>query len=151
MNFLHRFSNNTQISNSMKIRLVGAELFHTDRHDEAKSRFSHVANAPNKTGYCVSHVWFDPGWVHVGFVVDNVALGQVFPRVLRFSPVDFIPPVLHYLEKWKKLIIFLFITGLHNKPQGCGASVASAAGPFCTPPPPPKKRYRLQTIQYDTL
>jgi hypothetical protein len=30
----------------------------------------------------------------------------------------------------KKLIIF--ITGLHNKPQGCGASVASAAGPFTT-------------------
>ena len=28
----------------------------------------------------------------------------------------------------KKLIIF--ITGLHNKSQGCGASVASAAGPF---------------------
>jgi hypothetical protein len=24
------------------------------------------------------------------------------------------------------------ITGLHNKPQGCGASVASAAGPFTT-------------------
>jgi hypothetical protein len=37
--------------------------------------------------------------VHVGFVVDKVALGQVFPRVLRFSPVNFIPPVLHYLEK----------------------------------------------------
>ena len=50
----------------------------------------------------------------------------------RFSPVNFIPPVLHYLEKWKKLIIFLFIfiTGLHNKPQGCGGSVVSAAGPF---------------------
>jgi hypothetical protein len=30
----------------------------------------------------------------------------------------------------KKLIVF--ITGLHNKPQGCGASVASAAGPFTT-------------------
>jgi hypothetical protein len=30
--------------------------------------------------------------------------------------------------KKKKLIIF--ITGLHNKPQGCGASVASAAGPL---------------------
>jgi hypothetical protein len=29
-----------------------------------------------------------------------------------------------------KLIIF--ITRLHNKPQGCGASVASAAGPFTT-------------------
>jgi hypothetical protein len=36
----------------------------------------------------------------------------------RFSPVNLIPPVLHYLEKRKKLIIFLFIfiTGLHNKP-----------------------------------
>jgi hypothetical protein len=62
----------------------------------------------------------------VGFVVDNVALGQVFPRVLRFSPVNIIPPVLHYLEERKKRIIF--ITGLQNKPQGCGASVASAAG-----------------------
>jgi hypothetical protein len=28
----------------------------------------------------------------------------------------------------KKLTIF--ITGLHNRPQGCGASVASAAGPL---------------------
>jgi hypothetical protein len=64
----------------------------------------------------------------VGFVVDKVALGQVFPRVLQFSLVIFIPPVLHYKEKRKKLIIF--ITGLHNKPQGCGASVASTAGPF---------------------
>ena len=39
-------------------------------------------------------------------------------------------------RKVKKLIIFLFIiiiiTGLHNKCQGYGASVASAAGPFTT-------------------
>ena len=69
---------------------------------------------------------FDPGSVYVGFVVDKVALGQVFPLVLRFSPVNFISPVLHYTKK--KLIIF--ITGLHNKPYGCGASVASAAGRF---------------------
>jgi hypothetical protein len=34
------------------------------------------------------------------------------------------------LGKMKKLIIF--ITGLHNKPLGCGASVASAAWPFIT-------------------
>jgi transcriptional regulator of nitric oxide reductase len=56
----------------------------------------------------------------VGFVVDKVALGQVFPGVLRFSPVNFIPPVLHYLKKDEKIII-IFIT-----------SVASAAGPFTT-------------------
>jgi hypothetical protein len=54
---------------------------------------------------------FDPGSVQVGFLVDKVALGQVFPRVLRFSPVSFISPVLHYTENGKKLIIF--ITGLH--------------------------------------
>jgi hypothetical protein len=69
--------------------------------------------------------------VHVGFVMDEVALEQVFPRVFRFSPVDIIPPVLHYTEKRKKKLI-IFITGLHSKPQGCGASVASAAGPFAT-------------------
>jgi hypothetical protein len=69
----------------------------------------------------------------MGFVVDEVALGQVFPRVLRFSPVNFIPPALHYQEKDKKIItIVIFIIGSHNKPQGCGASVASAAGPFTT-------------------
>jgi hypothetical protein len=45
---------------------------------------------------------FDPGSVLVGFVVDKVALGQVSLRVLRFSPVNFIPSVLHYTEKRKK-------------------------------------------------
>jgi hypothetical protein len=56
---------------------------------------------------------------------------RFFPRVLRFSPVNFIPPVLHYTEKCKEklIIVFIFITGLHNKSQGCGASIASAAGP----------------------
>jgi hypothetical protein len=42
-----------------------------------------------------------PGSVHVGFVVDKVALGQVCPRVLPFSPVNFIPPVIHCFEKRK--------------------------------------------------
>jgi hypothetical protein len=60
--------------------------------------------------------------------ICNGQSGQVFLRVLRFSPVNFIRPVLHYSEKRKKLTIF--IIGLHNKPQGCHASVASAAGPF---------------------
>jgi hypothetical protein len=34
------------------------------------------------------------------------------------------------LGKTKKLIIFLI--GLHNKPQGCGGFLESAAGPFST-------------------
>jgi hypothetical protein len=37
----------------------------------------------------------NPGPVHARFVVDKVALGQAFLRVLRFSPVNFITPVLH--------------------------------------------------------
>jgi branched-subunit amino acid transport protein len=38
---------------------------------------------------------FTPGLIHVGFVVDRVALGQVFLRVLQFSPANIIPPLLH--------------------------------------------------------
>jgi hypothetical protein len=72
---------------------------------------------------------FDPESVHVAFVMHGVALGQVLPRLFWFSPVSFIPPVLHYTETRKKII---FVTGLHNKPQGCGASVRSAEGPFTT-------------------
>jgi hypothetical protein len=45
LNFLDRLSKNSPISNFMKIRLVGSELFHaygqrTDRHDEPNSCFS---------------------------------------------------------------------------------------------------------------
>jgi hypothetical protein len=38
------------------------------------------------------------------------------------------------LGKGQKIIIIIviFMTGLHKKTQGCGASVASAAGPFTT-------------------
>jgi hypothetical protein len=42
--FLNKCSKNTKISNSMKIRAVGAELFHADgqmdRHDKDNNRFS---------------------------------------------------------------------------------------------------------------
>ena len=62
----------------------------------------------------------NPGWVHVEFLVDKVALGQVFPRVLRFSPVIFIPPVLHYTEKRKKL---------SSSSQGCTISLKVSVGP----------------------
>jgi hypothetical protein len=38
---------------------------------------------------------FAPGSIHVGFVVDRVALWQVFLRVLRFTAANIIPPLLH--------------------------------------------------------
>jgi hypothetical protein len=75
----------------------------------------------------------------VGFVVDKVALGQVFPEYFGFPlSVSFHRCSITRKNEtfsitWKnkkKLIFLIFITGLHNKPQGCGASAASAAGPF---------------------
>ena len=69
----------------------------------------------------------DPGSVHVGFVVDKVAS---FPPSTLVFPCQFHSTSIPLHGKAKKLIIF--ITLLHNKPQGCGASVASAAGPFTT-------------------
>jgi hypothetical protein len=51
----------------------------------------------------------------------------IFPNTSVF-PCQFHSTGAPLHGKTKKLIIF--ITGLHNKPQGCGASVASAAGPF---------------------
>jgi hypothetical protein len=35
---------------------------------------------------------FAPGSVHVELVVDKAALGKISLRVLRFSPVNIIPP-----------------------------------------------------------
>jgi hypothetical protein len=53
-----------------------------------------------------------------------------FPSTVVF-PYQFHSTGAPLLGKTKKTLI-IFITGLHNKPQGCGASVASAAGPFTT-------------------
>jgi hypothetical protein len=47
------------------------------------------------TGFSPRRLGFDPRSVRFGFVANKVALKQVFPRVLRFFPVSFIPPVLH--------------------------------------------------------
>jgi hypothetical protein len=41
-------------------------------------------------------------------------------------------PLLVKLGKKKLLIFIIFSIGLHKKPSGGGASVASAAGPFTT-------------------
>jgi hypothetical protein len=48
---------------------------------------------------------FAPGSIHVGLVVNKVALGQVFLRVLRFSPVNIIPPSLSKLILSGKCVI----------------------------------------------
>jgi hypothetical protein len=65
----------------------------------------------------------------VGFLVDKVALGQVFFPSTSVSPCKIHSTSGLLLGKRKKKLN-IFITGLHNKPQGCVASVASAAGPF---------------------
>jgi hypothetical protein len=49
--FLDRFSKNTQIKNSVKIRPVGAALFHADRRTDITKvidAFLSFANAPKK-------------------------------------------------------------------------------------------------------
>jgi hypothetical protein len=69
----------------------------------------------------------------VGFVVEKLALGQVFSPSTSVFPCQFHSTGAPLLGKGQKIIIIVtFITGLHKKPQGCGASVASAAGPFTT-------------------
>jgi hypothetical protein len=50
----------------------------------------------------------------VGFVVDKVALGQVFPRIFRFFSCQFYSTGGPLQGKTKKELI-IFITGLHNK------------------------------------
>jgi hypothetical protein len=65
----------------------------------------------------------------VEFVVYKVALGQVFPPESFGFPL---PISFHRCSITWKNEKTQIITGLHNKPQGCGASVASAAGPFTT-------------------
>jgi hypothetical protein len=50
----------------------------------------------------------------VGFVVDKVALGQVFPRVLWFIPVNFIKTGAPLLGKMKKITDHISLH-LHHK------------------------------------
>jgi hypothetical protein len=47
--------------------------------------------------HSTSRPGFSPSAVHVGFVVDKVALGQVLPQVLWFSPVSIIP-LMHHIH-----------------------------------------------------
>jgi hypothetical protein len=54
----------------------------------------------------------------VGFVVGKVALGQVFLRVLRFSPVNIIPPWAPLFRKLKKKTFIH--SPLHSSSSGDG-------------------------------
>jgi hypothetical protein len=75
---------------------------------------------------------FDTGSVHVGFVVDEVALrpSQIPHPSTSVFPSQFLCTGAPLLGKTKQKKLIIFITWLHNKPQGCGESVASAVGPF---------------------
>jgi hypothetical protein len=63
---------------------------------------------------------FDLGSVRVGFVVDKVALGQVFPEYVYFGfPCQFHStgaPLLGKMKKKLMTFLFIFTTGLHRKP-----------------------------------
>jgi hypothetical protein len=59
--------------------------------------------------------------------------GTGFSPSTSISPCQFHSTGAPLLGKGQKIIIiFIYITGLHKKSQGCGASLASAAGPFTT-------------------
>jgi hypothetical protein len=55
----------------------------------------------------------------VGFVVDRVALGQVFLRVLRFSLVNIIPTWAPHSENFKEIHSFIH-SPLHSSSSGAG-------------------------------
>jgi hypothetical protein len=57
------------------------------------------------------------GSVHVGFVVDKVALGQVLFQILWFSPVNIIPPLLIFGFPLSTSFHHCFIIwGMNNRP-----------------------------------
>jgi hypothetical protein len=56
--------------------------------------------------------------------------GTGFSPSISGSPYQFHATSASLLGKTKKKTLIVFVTGLHNKPEGSAASVASAAGSF---------------------
>jgi hypothetical protein len=44
-------------------------------------------------GFSPRRLGFELGSVHMGFILHNLALRQIFLRVIRFSPVSIMPPL----------------------------------------------------------
>ena len=71
LNILDRFSKNTQISNFMKLRPVGAELFHANgRTDMMKliATFRNFANAPKSYKSCKFLLALNSNCIHSYFI-----------------------------------------------------------------------------------
>jgi hypothetical protein len=76
---------------------------------------------------------FDPGLSMWDFWWTKWHWDRFFPEYFGFPlSVSFHRCSITWKSEKKVIFLFIFITGLHNKCYGCGASVASAAGPFTT-------------------